>query len=109
MECINLKRQFGDRYRVAHEESRRGRLIDPWLMIIPCGHGHICPWGGSNLAACTDRPGQIVGRLKRLDFTTVVQDGDDGANITFDAEYFEVVAEIMRPRKRARKTRLAIR
>ncbi|NQT16723.1 MAG: hypothetical protein HQ582_28455 [Planctomycetes bacterium] len=106
--CINLKQRFGDRYRVEYEESYRvergenGRAEDPWLMILLCHHGHICPWGGTQLAACTRRPGQIVNRLKALQFTTAAQDGDDGANILFDVEHFDRVAEIMRPRRRRR-------
>jgi len=50
--CVNLGQRFGDRFRVEYEESYRvehgdhGRAADPWLMILLCQHGHICPWGG---------------------------------------------------------------
>ena len=71
-------------------------------MIMLCQYGHICPWGGSNLAACTDRPGRIVNRLKALPFITVAQNGADGANVVFDVAHFDAVAEIMRPRRRRR-------
>ncbi|MFC1597104.1 hypothetical protein ACFL5Q_04080 [Planctomycetota bacterium] len=106
--CINLNQRFGDQYRVEYEESyyaergENGRAEDPWLMILPCHHGHICPWGDTQLAACTRRPGQIVNRLKALQFTTVAQDSEDGANVLFDVKHFDQVAEIMRPRRRRR-------
>ena len=107
-ECVNLKERFGDQHRVVYEDSREAeyglgaRTEDPWLMILLCQYGHICPWGGNNLAACTARPGRIAGNLKRLPFTEVVQDGDDGANVVFAVEHFDEVAEIMKPRKRRR-------
>lgn len=58
MECLNLKRIFGERYKVAYEESYYAEYgpnayrEDPWLMVLLCQHGEICPWGGQNLAAC---------------------------------------------------------
>ena len=110
MTCINLKERFGDRFKVAYEEAyyaeygENAHREDPDYMILLCKHGHICPWGGENLAACTRKPGRIVNRLRALPFTEVVQDGDDGANVAFPVEYFDEVAEIMRPRKRSRPT-----
>ena len=69
-------------------------------MIILCQNGEICPWGGENLAACTNTSGPVAKRLKALPFATVAQDGTDGANVVFDVEHFDEVAAIMRPRKR---------
>ena len=95
MDCINLERRFGRRYRVTYEESYwaeygpGARVEDPWLMILLCQHGHICPWGGHLLAACTNKAGSIANRLKALPFTTVAQDGDDGANILFPVDHFK--------------------
>ncbi len=73
MDPIDLKERFGDQFKVEYEESyyavRSKRTIEePWLMILLCQNGHICPWGGSDLAACTDRPGRIVNKLKALPF-----------------------------------------
>ena len=107
-ECVNLKERYGDRYRVEYEESyyaERGdgaRSDDPWLMVILCQNGHICPWGGSKLAACTSGAGSVAKRLKALPFAEVAQDGADGANVVFDVEHFDQVAEIMKPRRRRR-------
>jgi len=107
-ECVNLKEMFGDRYKATHEESyfaehgENAIREDPWLLIIPCYSGHICPWGGNDLAACTDKAGPVVNRLKALPFATVAQDGSDGANIVFDVVHFNQVAEIMKPRRRKR-------
>jgi hypothetical protein len=104
MDCLNLKKEFGDKYRVVYEESYyaeygpHARVEDPWLMIIPCRNGHICPWGGRFLAACTNNLGPVANPLMALPFARTSQIGD-GANIHFDAEHFEEVARIMKPRK----------
>lgn len=111
--CINLRKQFGDKYRISHEESYAAEhsefraAEEPWLQIIPCQHGHICPWGGELLAACTNRKGPISARLRKLKFLErdQSQDGDDGINAVFHVQHFDAVAEIMQPkRKRAPKT-----
>ena len=109
-DCINLQRMCGEQYKVAYEESyyaehgENAYREDPWLMIIPCVNGHICPWGGSNLAACTDRSGSVAMRLRKLPFLdlSATQDGSDGINAVFDVKHFAEVARIMQPRKRRR-------
>ncbi len=59
-ECINLKKRYGDQYKIDWEECRQGLEQDPWMMQIPCKYGHICPWGDDDLAACTDTNGPIA-------------------------------------------------
>ena len=104
--CIDLRERFGQQWRIEYEESHyadhgeRTRTEDPWLMIIPCQHGHICPWGDDLLAACTNNRGTIAKRLKTLPFVAVVQDGDDGINASFHVDHFEEVAAIMRPKRK---------
>jgi hypothetical protein len=106
MNCINLKELFGKRYKVVYEEAydaehgENAYREDRWLMIMLCQNGHICPWGGSTLAACTSKAGSIAKRLKALPFTSVAQEGDDGANVLFDIEHFAEVAKIIKPRRR---------
>jgi integrase len=98
-----------NRLRTGHLEGGDSSALEheaAWLMIIPCQDGHICPWGGDNLAACTNRGGRIVNKLKALAFATVAQDGDDGAKIVFPAERFEEVAAVMKPRRRRRLSHL---
>jgi hypothetical protein len=103
--CINLREHFGDRFRVRHEESyhaQRGPRAwadDPWLQIIPCDFGHICPWGGTRLAACTNGRGPTATKLTGLPCVKVVQNGTDGVNVTFDVADFEQVAAVMRPKR----------
>lgn len=107
-QCINLKRRYGKLYRVKYEESyyaERGqgaRAEDPWLMTLLCLHGHICPWGGELLAACTNNSGALAGRLMRLEFIRrdLSQVGSDGVNAVFHIEHFDEVASLMKPRKR---------
>ena len=106
MECVNLKQQFGDRYKVEFEQSYRDERPEfraqeaSWLMVIPCQHGEICPWGDDTLAVCSKTAGSVAKRLKALPFVTVAQDGADGVNVVFSLEHFEEVAAIMKPRRR---------
>ena len=105
MNCPNLRELYGDRYRVATEESRPAKgegsqTADPWLLVIPCQNGHICPWGSDLLAACTNGRGSIAKRLTELPFVTVEQDGSDGVNASFHVDRIEEVAQIMRPKRK---------
>ena len=85
MDCINLNRRFGGRYRVRYEESYFGeygehaRVEDPAYMIIPCRYGHLYPGGGGLLAASVDGFPKIAGRLRRMKCRQIHQDGDSGA------------------------------
>lgn len=106
--CIDLKAAFGERFRIAYEESfyaehKTTRSHDPWLCILPCPQGHIFPWGGTTLAASTNnRRGSNA--LRRLPCVTIEQDEGQGGGVTalFDLADFEAVAAVMRPRKRVR-------
>lgn len=108
MDCVNLKREFGNAYRVQYEESYRAeygpncRVEVPWLMITPCRNGHVYPWGGRELAASTDRLGSVARELRTLLFAKVIQDGSDGVTVLFDAEHLDEVAEVMKARRRRR-------
>ena len=107
MKCIDLFEQFGNRYRVEQEPAgeivrRRGRAVDPWLLVIPCKHGHIYPHGGRFLGASTNHRGPVADRLEKLPCVRVVQNGEDGINVVFDIDDFDQVAAIMRPRRRRR-------
>jgi hypothetical protein len=104
--CVDLKAQFGDRFRITYEESYsadRGdgaRAQDPWLLIMPCRYGRIYPHGGDLLGASTDRRGATARALAALPGVRVVQDGSDGINVTFPKAEFEAVAAIMKPKRR---------
>jgi hypothetical protein len=106
MDCVNLKKRFGDRFKVDNEQAYhaqygpKARIEDPWYMILRCQRGHIYPHGGKTLAASTDRNGPVANRLVGLDCATVVQDGDDGVNVTFDVDDFGEVAEVMKPKRK---------
>jgi hypothetical protein len=105
VDCINLNEQFGDRFKVEYEESYYAQYgehawrEDPHYMILLCRHGHIYPHGSATLAASISRRGRIANRMAGLDCVTVVQDGDDGINATFDVSDFDRIAEIMKPLK----------
>lgn len=106
--CINLRDRFGDKYRIEFEESYYAERPKfraqeaPWLMLIPCQHGHICPWGGEILAACTNKCGSVAKKLTEPPVTEMWQAGADGVNVKFHVRDFDQVAEVMKPRKRHR-------
>lgn len=107
-DCINLREMFGANFRATYEESYYAdhgdgaRADDPWLQQIPCDHGTITPYGGEDLAACTNRRGPIARKLLALPCVTPWQDGDDGVNARFHVADFAAVAAVMKP-KRKRK------
>jgi hypothetical protein len=104
--CINLKERFGDRFKVQYEESyyaergERAWTDDPWLQTIPCENGHIGPFGGEELAACTNSARSIPQKLLALGCCRLWQDGSDGANLVFHLRDFDRVAAVMKPRRK---------
>ena len=106
---INLKTQFGDRFKVGYEESYhadRGdgaRAEDPALLEIRCQYGAIYPWEGSTLAASVDGHPVVAERIRKLNCCRIHQDGDSGElTALFGLANFDQVAEIMHPRRRRR-------
>ncbi len=111
MNCINLKKTFGDRFKVDYEEAysaqygTNARIEDPHLMIIPCKYGHLYPDGPQTLAASVDGHSRIAAQIKELKCCRVHQDGDKGElTVLFDVTDFDKVADIMQPRQKRRWT-----
>lgn len=96
----DLKSMFGKRYRVRYEEPASAHCQDVWYQIILCRYGHIYQYGEGVLAYSSDRRGAMVNTLAAQHYAEVVQDGDDGMNVTFPLSEFDKVADIVRPRKR---------
>ncbi len=96
---IDLRREFGHRWKIGLDEAARGRWSDPWNLTIVCRHGEICPWGGDLLAASTHRAGAVANRLRALPFVEVVHDGSDGVTAVFQSRYLRAVASLMKPRR----------
>ena len=95
-DCINLKEQFGRKYRIGWDECRQGLERDPWLMQIPCKYGHIFPHGDNELAASIDGHTKIANRLRKLSCCRIHQDGDFGElTVIFDVNDFEKVAKVI--------------
>ena len=107
--CLNLRKLFGDQYKIRHDESYRAenpefrKEDEVWLQIIPCQHGHIYPHGDNLLAWSSDRRGPIAKKVREVLGVNVHQDGDDGINATFDVSLFEQVAEIVQPKRKPPK------
>ena len=96
---IDLRKEFGHRWKIGLDEAARGRWTDPWNYTVVCRHGEICPWGGDLLAASTTNAGAVANRLRALPFVDIAHDGDDGATVVFPSRYVRTVAGIMKPRR----------
>jgi hypothetical protein len=101
---IDLRHQFGDRYRIEFDPAHTGRKNDPWMQIIPCKRGHIYPHGGGLLGVATNGRGSTATAIAKLPGVTVVQDGDDGLNATFPIELFPQIAKLVKPRRKRQLT-----
>ena len=101
---IDLRKEFGHRWKIGLDEAARGRWTDPWLFKIECRHGEIFPWGDDKLAASTTGAGAVANRLLKLPGIEVVHDGSDGATVAFShhSPSMRAVTGLMKPR-RARK------
>ena len=96
---IDLRREFGHRWKIGLDEAARGRWTDPWLYMIECRHGEIFPWGDDKLAASTTGPGAVAKRLVRLADVEAVHDGSDGVTVVFPRGRLSSVTGIMKPRR----------
>jgi hypothetical protein len=109
MECINLREQFGHRYRItfdsAYDPKHRPKdKLDSWMMQIACERGVLYPHGGTRLAVEVDGRAITAGRLWTSGVCTLHQDGDHQKTFTFDAADFQEVAAIVKPRRKRRLT-----
>jgi hypothetical protein len=102
--CIDLRKQFGSKYRISCEESceqgKHGKKCDPWNAQILCQSGHIYPHSSELLGVSTNSRGPIAKRLAALTGIRVLQDGDDGINAVFSMSEFDQIAEIVKPRRK---------
>ena len=109
MDCINLRQRFGNVYRITFDPAYdpRGvprRKLDPWYMQITCRFGTIYPLGRDRLAVeCDYHPG-IAKRLASIEGVTPTQDGDGEKTFAFPVELLDAVVEVVRPRRRSRRS-----
>lgn len=104
---VDLKSLAGDKYRVTIESSyyaesgsTQKRNRDPYLWQVVGRHGDVFLWSPDRLAVSTHKRGGIARRLLELPCTTVVQDGQDGLTLTFEAQYLDTVADLAKLRRR---------
>ena len=107
---IDLRAEFGHRWRIGLDEAAAGRWKDPWYYRIVCRYGDIVPWGGDLLAASTHGAGAVANRLMTLAGVEIVHDGDDGATVVFPKPLLKSVTAVMKPRtvRRATPAQLAV-
>lgn len=102
--CPNLRKLFGERFKISWEESRQGRAIDPWLYVIKGRYGHIYPWGPDTLAVWTDRSKTTVNRLVKAG-CALRQDGDREWTLAFPVHLFPLVAKAIQAYRKRKMTK----
>ena len=101
---IDLKEQFGDRFKITLDESATvdtDREAKLWFQRIPCNRGFISVHGPDTLAGFTNRS-KIVAKLVSIPGVRVHQQGDAEARVLFGPEILEAVADVLQARRRRR-------
>jgi hypothetical protein len=92
---INLRREFGSRYKISYERSRTNEKDDASRMYLDCRFGVIVPHGDSKLAAIvTDS--RIAKHLSQM--PAIIEDPEDV--FAFALDDFDQIAHVMKPTKR---------
>lgn len=107
MDCLDLQKLFGKRYRVTLEangvtKSQTPEAEYPWLYEIVGRKGMVYPHGSNVLAAVGFTPSSSR-KLRGLTHALTVR-GDQEVVITFEPKNIESVFKIIKPRKRRRLT-----
>jgi hypothetical protein len=105
--CINLLHRYGTRYKVFNEVERRPARAkdDPWDHVLVGRNGSVALWSyDGRLVAITHSLVMTKRLLEKVPGAKKVQDGDDGANIAFESEHLDVVALILRLRRKRQYT-----
>jgi hypothetical protein len=97
--CPDL-RIIGRRFRPQNETYNRSAhsTDDCWELVLPGRSGFVAPFGGSLLMACTRSSGTTDKILASVPGARVHQDGADGQNIVFPADWLSTVADLLRLR-----------
>ena len=103
--CINLLDVFEHWYRITFEDGYDPanvprRCLDPWLMRIPCRYGEISVAGGKTLCWSCDEHPKIRNRVAALDRVEILTVGDRDLTVHFDVTDFDLIAGIVRPKKK---------
>lgn len=104
---MDLKQRFGRRFRVRWEDGYKCALPAErwWYAIIPAhkGRGHVYVHGPDVLGLATTRKlGLRV--LSSIKSAQLLQDGDDGVNLSFAPDDLEAVHRIVKLKIRPRLT-----
>ncbi len=102
MNPIGLKDQYGDRYRIGHDEVAEGKEAgsDPWLYIVPGKYGHVYPHSDQLLAVQLCDTPKMRGRLGRVAGLIHHQIGNVEAVYLFAPDRFDQVAETIKLHRR---------
>lgn len=106
MQPLDLRTLAGKRYRIGHDESRDAehgdgsRAVDLWLLILPGARGHVYPHSDKLLGVATNTAGPTAKAIASLPGVEIVQQGDDGWNMTFPPALLPKVANLIKLRTR---------
>ncbi len=100
MALIDLRVQFGGRYRIAIDPAAQGcRKADPMYWIIPCKIGEIYALGGEYLALLVDKP-KTGNRLRAVPELIVHQVAADVIVFGFHIRDFEKITKLAGARRK---------
>lgn len=100
MPLINLKSQYGDRYRVVDDGTDdRDRAERVWCMEIRGKYGAIYPHGADGTLAVRVESARVARRFTSLALK-VAQRGDDEVVFVFTADLIDKVGALIRARRR---------
>lgn len=96
MNCIDLKKMFGQRYRITTDPAAISQNTDPWLRGIPCKlKGEIYPAGGYDLMVMYKADTNVARELRRWPELRVHQDASDFVVFRFNVKHFDKVAKLV--------------
>jgi hypothetical protein len=92
--CIDLKRMFGQRYRIKTDPAATSQNADPWLWIIFCKNkGEIYPAGGDDLMVMSKTDCNATREMRKWPELRVHQDASDFVVFRFNVKHFDKVAK----------------
>ena len=110
---INLKKEFGEKYKIRVTPGYEDFKRDPWNFELICKFGVIYPNGDDELGfvpydAIEEAPVKITKialerateEVMRLDFLLSYEESSDPKNILFRFKDFRKVAKIVKPRRK---------
>lgn len=94
--CVDVREVARGKWRVKRNPEAQKYSRDAWDFRIVGKRGHICPWGGNDLACCIDGFPVVCHALSREKWVKSAQHGEDGINAVFDVNDIDKAVEYIK-------------